>query len=205
MNRKLLLIPLMSVLLSVLSCGDVAAQYLAPRVSIHLSNPLSLLSKAGVGLEYRLNMTHSVLLGYRWYWGFFPGYQGSVEYHRYYRSFERSEAFVYARVGIGGATYAPKPYFSGWETPYNDPGGYLFAGAGAGKRYNFGPFFIQGKVGLKYGGLLEKKTNINDNLFYTTGPASLVDCSLQFGLQFFNEGRHMYYKTLAPRRHSRAW
>ncbi len=205
MSQRLFLIPLLSVLLSVSCCERAAAQYLAPRVSIHLSNPLSLLSKAGVGLEYRLNMTHSVLFGYQSYWGFFPGAQGSVEYHRYYRSFDRSEAFVYARVGIGSATYAPKPYYSGWDAPYNDPGGYLFAGAGAGKRYNFGPFFMEGRVGLKYAGLLEKITNINENLFYTLGPGSLVDCSFHFGIQFFSEGRHMYHNTLAPRRHSRAW
>jgi len=203
MFRKLLLFALSSVLLSATCIQYAAAQYLAPRVSIHLSNPLSLLSKAGFKLQYRLNENHSVLVGYQWYWGFFPGTQGVIEYHHYYRTWERSEAFFYGRFGVGSATYNPKPYYTGWDAPFNDPGGYGFLAAGLGKRYNFGPLFIEGNVGLKYTQLLEKKSGINENLFYTLGPGALVDASVHFGIQFYNEGRRMHYKTLAPRRRSR--
>lgn len=202
-GKSLLITALSSVLLSVTCCTQASAQYTPPRMSIHLTNPLSLLSKAGVKLQYRLNDNHSVLVGYRSYYGFFTGYQGALEYHHYYRTWERSESFFYGKFGVGEAAYTPKAYYTGWDATYNDPGGYGFLGAGMGKRYNFGPFFIEANVGLKYTQLLDKRTNINNNLFYTMGPGSLIDCGLHFGLQFFNEGRHMYYKTLAPRRRSR--
>lgn len=198
---------ILSIILSLICAAyshQISAQYLAPRLSIHLSNPLSLLSKAGVKAQYRVNQENSFLMGYRWYWGFFPGYQASAEYHHYFRSFEKSEAFFYGKLGFGNATYEPKPYFSGWETKYNNPGGYAFAAAGLGKRYNFGPFFIEGNAGLRFSQLVEKTENYNRNLFYTTGPGSFMDVSLNFGFQFFNEERNMYRKTLGvhpPRRY----
>lgn len=180
------------------------AQYLAPRLSVHFSNPLSLLSKGGLKAQYRISQENSFLLGYRWYWGFFPGYQVAAEYHHYFRSFEQSEAFFYGKIGFGNAGYEPKPYFSGWETSYTNPGGYAFAGGGVGKRYNFGHFFIEGNAGLRLVQLVEKVEGYNKNLFYTTGPGSLVDLGINLGFQFFNEERNMYRKTLGvhrPRRY----
>jgi hypothetical protein len=205
MTKKTILLPTLLAILYLSCCHVAVAQYLAPKMSIHLTNPASLLSKAGVRLQYRLNQEHSVLVSYRWYWGIFPGYQGSVAYQHYFRSWERSEAFFYGKVGVGSATYNAKPYFARYDAPFNDPGSYGFVGAGAGKRYNFGPFFIEANVGLKFAGLLEKRQNYNENLFYTLGPASLIDCGLHFGLQFFNESRYMHHKTFGPLRHSRAW
>lgn len=186
--------------------ATVHGQYLPPRLSIHLTNPLSYASKFGVGLQYRLNLRHSVLVSYRNYYGFFPGQQGSIEYHGYYRTWDRTEAFFYGKFGVGNSVYSPRPLYTGWDARYSDPGGYGFLGAGLGRRYNFGHFFIEGRVGLKYTELLEPAdplNPINRNIFYTTGPGSLVDCGLTFGLQFFDEGRHMYYHTLAPRRRAR--
>lgn len=200
MIKKTHLFTLMFVVLCVFSDRQVSAQYLAPRFSIHLSNPLTLGSKIGVKLQYRLSLHHAVLAGYRKYWGFFPGYQYALEYHHYYRTWERSEAFYYGKAGIGNADYAPKPYFSGWETQYNRPAGYVFIGAGLGKRYNFGPFFIEGYAGLKYAGTVEKTEGYNRNLFYTLGPASFVDAGFTLGLQFFNEERNMYRRTLGAHR-----
>lgn len=201
--RKSISLVVLPAVLCLMLGAKAAAQYLPPRISIHVSNPLSLMSKAGVKLQYRLNENHSVVAGYRTYYGFFPGYQSSVEYHHYYRTWERSEAFFYGKFLYGNSVYSPKPYYTGWDATYIDPGAYGALGAGLGKRYNFGPFFIEANVGLKYTQILEKKSGINTNLFYTLGPGSLVDCGLQLGLQFFSEGRHMYYKTLAPRRRSR--
>lgn len=200
--------PFLTLLLIMQLCLATAGtgQYLPPRLAIHLSNPLSYASKFGVKLQYRLNIRHSVLVGYRSYYNFFPGYQGSIEYHGYYRSWERSEAFFYGKFGVGNSSYSPKSYYTGWDAKYAAPAGYGFLGAGLGKRWNFGHFFIEGNVGLKYTELLEPaepENPINRNLFYTTGPGSLVDCGVTFGLQFFDEARHMYYHTLAPRRRAR--
>lgn len=188
-------------LLPVMLCVTTVThgQYLPPRLAIHVSNPLSYASKFGVKLQYRLNIRHSVLVGYQTYYGFFPGAQGSIEYHGYYKTWDRTENFFYGRFGVGSATYSPKNYYEGWQTKYADPGSYGFLGAGMGRRWNFNHFFIEGRVGLKYTEILEPNDAINRNLFYTTGPGSLVDCGLTLGLQFFDEGRYMYSKTLAPR------
>ncbi len=161
------------------------------------------MSKGGLKLQYRLSLHHSVLAAYRKYWGFFPGYQGSIEYHRYFRSWERSEAFIYGKAGMGRADYTPKSYYKDWQTVYNIPGGYLFAGAGLGKRYNFGAFFIEGNAGLKFVQPVEKVENYNRSLFYTLGPGSFIDCGLTLGFQFFNEERNMYRRTLGVRRPTR--
>src|SRR5438046_2587793 len=101
MIKKTYFLPVLLALLSVLCCGRAAAQYLAPRCSIHLLNPVSLLSKGGLKLQYRISQENSFLVAYRMYWGFFPGYQASIEYHRYFQSWEKSEAFYYGRAGIG--------------------------------------------------------------------------------------------------------
>lgn len=188
-------------LLAVMLCVTTPThgQYLPPRLSIHVSNPLSYASKFGVKLQYRLNIRHSVMVGYQTYYGFFPGAQGSIEYHGYYKTWDRTENFFYGRFGVGTATYSPKNLYAGWDAKYADPGGYGFLGAGMGRRWNFNHFFIEGRVGLKYTEILEPGDAINRNLFYTTGPGSLVDCGLTLGLQFFDEGRNMYSKTLAPR------
>lgn len=176
------------------------AQYVAPRFSIHVTNPLSLGNKFGGKLQYRLNQENSVLLSYRTYYGFFPGYQGAAEYHRYYRTHDRWESFFYGKVGIGDAGYTPKNYYSGWNEAFNEPGSYLFIGGGLGRRLNLGAFFISFNAGLKYCQTLEEVTNINENLFYTLGPASLLDCGVTLGIQFYNEERHMYRRTLGPHR-----
>ncbi len=203
MIKKTFLLPILLVLMTTFCCTEADAQYLAPRLSVHLSNPLGLVTKGGVKLQYRANNGHSFLAGYRKYWGFFPGFQGAVEYHRYFRTWRRSEGFLYGRVGMGESGYTPKPYFSGWETPYNSPMSYGFAGAGGGRRYNFGHFFIEANVGLKYAWLLDDIKGYNENLFYSLGPASLIDCSFHFGFQFFNEERQMFSKTLKSRRPTR--
>lgn len=192
-------LPLLISLSSLLSGTAAVAQYTAPRLSIHLTNPLSLASKAGFKLQYRLNQDHSALVGYRNYYGYFPGYQVFGEYHHYYRTWNRWESFYYGKVGVGHATYDPKHYLAGWDKPYNDPGGYFFVGAGMGKRLNLDPFFMEFNFGLKYSHLLEVTDNINSNYFYTTGPGSLIDCSFTFGIQFFNEERNMYRHARAPR------
>lgn len=199
MLRKLLLPFVMLALMTVPQTQRATAQYLAPRMSVHLSNPLGLVNKFGGRLQYRLNNGHSFLAGYRKYWGFFPGYQATGTYQRYFRAWHRFEGFYYGKIGVGEAGYTPKPYFSGWESPYNSPEGYAFVGVGGGRRYNFGPFFAEINFGLKYTWLLDKVQDYNKNLFYSLGPGSFIDCSFHFGVQFFNEERQLFRKSLDAR------
>ncbi len=206
MIKKAYFLPLLLALLSVFCCNRVAAQYLAPKFAIHFTNPLGLGSKGGIYGQYRLNQQNSFLLGYKWYWGFFPGYQATTEYHRYFWSWDKSEAFYYVKAGIGQAGYNPKPYFSGWDDPYKSPDGYIFGGAGAGKRYNFGHFFMEFNVGLKFTQLQQKRPTVdyNYNLFHSLGPGSFVDINFHLGYQFYNEDRQLYLRNLRshwPRRY----
>ncbi|GAA4461337.1 hypothetical protein GCM10023093_05820 [Nemorincola caseinilytica] len=171
--------------------------YTPYRLSVHVTNPLGLLSKAGLRLQYRLSSANSVLLGYRHYYGFFPGYQAFGEFHRYFSiQNAENEAFFYGKMGVGNAGYAPKPYFAGAEDPYGVVDGYLFAGGGVGKRINIGHFFIEGNIGVKLASPIEKKDDYNKNLFYSLGPGSFLDCGIHLGLQFFDEERNMYNHSL---------
>lgn len=171
--------------------------YTPYRFSVHVTNPLGLASKRGVRLQYRLSSVNSVLLGYRQYYGFFPGYQAFGEFHRYFAlQNAENEAFFYGKMGVGNAGYSPKSYYKGDDGPYGTVDGYLFFGGGVGKRINLGHFFIEGNMGLKLAQPIEKKDDYNKNLFYWLGPGSFLDCGLHFGLQFFDEERNLYNHSL---------
>ena len=183
-NRLLLCV---LILMSVFSSKEAHAQYIADRMAIHFSNPLGLVTKGGFKLEYRFGQQNSALLNYNRYWGFFPGYNGGIEYHRYYQTWGNFENFIYGKVGLGFAEYRPQPYYSGWETEYVQPGKYFYGGAGVGRRYHWGPFFIELNLGLKAVQLIDKpKGDYNQNLFYSIGPGSLIDFNLHFGFQFLH-------------------
>jgi hypothetical protein len=145
---------------------------------------LGLFSKGGFKFEYRLNLQNSVLVTYNRYWGFFPGYNAGVEYHRYYQTWNKTENFIYAKSGLGFAEYRPQDLYSGWEVDYTEPGQYLYAGGGVGKRFHFGAFFLELNMGFKWTQLVEPPLDYNKNLFYSVGPGSFIDCNLHFGFQF---------------------
>ena len=183
MNRKLCIC--LFILLSAISSKVVRAQYIADRLAIHLSSPIGLTTKAGFKFEYRLSQQNAILVDYNRFWGFFPGYRAGLEFHRYYDSWGNFENFIYAKAGAGQAEYRPQSLYSGWDKEYTEPGKYLYGGAGVGRRYHWGPFFIEVNLGLKYAQLVDKPVGeYNKNLFYSVGPGSLIDCNLHFGLQF---------------------
>jgi len=174
---------------------------MADRMAIHFSNPVGLISKGGFKLEYRFGIQSAILVDYNRYWGFFPGYKAGLEYHRYYQSFSRHEDFIYGKAGAGYAEYRPQALYSGWETNYAEPGKFLYGGAGVGRRYHFGAFFLEVNLGLKFAQLVdEPKLEYNKSLFYSVGPGSLIDCNLHFGFQFLHHkgsvsritGRHIW-------------
>ena len=189
MKKKLSLILLVCFFL--LSGLESRAQYLDPRIGIYFSNPLSLLSKAGIKAEYRLNLDNAILGSYTQYWGYFPGYQASFEYRRYFADRKRNgENFIYTKAGGGFADYKT-------DNPYHDltvvgdgrtidfaPGNYLFGEAGIGRHFNFGAFFMEINGGLRYTQVTNPPVVYNEHLFYTLGPGSIVDVNFHFGFQF---------------------
>jgi hypothetical protein len=188
MNIKKSLPIILLVIMSVLDSGKARAQYIADRMAIHFDSPVSLFTKTGGKLEYRFGQQNSIAACYNRYWGFFPGYNMGLDYHRYYQSWGTSENFIYGKAGGGNAEYRPQPYYSGWEKDYQQPGKYLYAGAGVGRRWHWGAFFLELNLGLKVAPLVDppKLDNYNKSLFYTAGPGSLVDLNMHFGFQFLH-------------------
>jgi hypothetical protein len=191
MKKKLLVS--IFVALSILSGTTARAQYLDPHYAIYLPNPLGLFSKADIKVEYRLNLQNALLLSYTQYWGFFPGYQGALEYRMYFTDRSRrssSENFIYGKAGLGFADYAsdngyPKiSIFGDGRTNYNAPGTYVFGGGGVGRHFNFDWFFLDLNAGLKFAELTTPPAVYNEHLFYLTGPGSYVDINFHFGIQF---------------------
>ena len=191
MKKKLLII--LFILASVLSGSLARAQYLDPHFAVYLSNPLGVLSKAGVKFEYRLNLQNALLLGYDQYWGFFPGYQAAFEYRMYFTDRSRtssSENFIYGKAGMGFADYTENndhPQLSilgDGRNNYDAPGTYVFGGGGVGRHFNFGRFFMDINAGLKFAEVTSPPAVYNEHLFYLTGPGSLVDINFHFGVQF---------------------
>lgn len=164
--------------------------------AIHLSNPMLLLSKAGVKGEFRITPHHSALVGYTRYWGLFPGWQANAEY-RYYigRLNRRYNFFGYARGGYGEAKFDPV-----FQSDHNfsfpllalprrtfPEFNYYFAGIGGGLHVNIKVFFLEAMLGIK--GTL--RNNTEDRyyyhgapIFYITGPGALIDAHINFGFQF---------------------
>ncbi len=188
MKKKVLFV--LFVLFS-MSCSVSRAQYLDPHYAIYLTSPLGLLSKGGLKVEYRINMQNALLLGYTHYWGFFPGYQGNLEYRKYFPARKSlSENFIYAKAGVGFGDYQYlKDYyqpdlFGDEKNTFKAPGNYVLAGGGIGRHINFDWFFIELNAGLKFAQVVGKTHVYNERLFYTTGPGSIVDFNLHFGVQF---------------------
>ena len=179
------------ILVSMLWGTAARAQYLDPRFAIYLSSPLSLLSKGGVKAEYRLDLQNSLSLGYTQYWGFFPGYQGALEYRMYFTQRKsNAENFIYAKAGLGFADYMAKAdykqvaIFGDGRNDDAAPGTYVLGGGGVGRHFNFDWFFIDVSAGLKFTEAVNPPTVYNEHLFYLTGPGSYVDLNLHFGVQF---------------------
>jgi hypothetical protein len=173
--------------------------YTPYRWSLHISNPLGMGSKIGGRLQYRFGTANSVLLGYRQYYGVFPGTQISGEYHRTFSIQDgENEAFFYGKAGLGNANYQTTWYYNGEGEMGAEPGRYIFAGGGVGKRINIGHFFIEGHIGVKLSQPFEKVNGIDEKIFYTLGPASFLDCGVHFGFQFFDEERSLHRKGMSP-------
>lgn len=161
------------------------AQHAVPRFGIYFSNPLSLLSKARIKFEYRFTPRDAFQFSLANYHAFCPGYQAALEYRNYhYRPSQKSERFLYGKLGTGYARvedYDTRSHSSG-------PGNYNFIGGGMGRHFNLGReghFFIDVAAGLKLVVASRAVDDIqNGFIFYTTGPGSFFDLNLHLGWQF---------------------
>lgn len=152
---------------------------------IHVPSPLTWLAKFGLSVEYKVGVQRSIMFGYYTYYGYFLGYQGSATFRQYVETRTRHENFFYVKGGVGHADYNPP---SSWISHDNQvfvaPGDYFFAGGGIGHHRNFGHFFIEGVLGLKYSFVANPIADYNEKIFYVTGPGSFLDGGLNFGVQF---------------------
>ncbi len=151
------------------------------QIAIYQSNPLGLASKERVKLEYRINNNNSVLFAGTAYWGLCPGAQGYAEYRNYHFTTRRTEMFFYGKAGIGNGNE------HGIDAGSTGPFTYILAGGGMGYHFNIGEskvFFMDLSLGLK--GCQRIITDPNGGsiqLFYISGPGSIVDINFHFGFQ----------------------
>jgi hypothetical protein len=160
--------------------------YMEKGFLIHFTSPLSLFSKAGVMVEYKVGVQRSIMFGYTNYWGYFPGYQGYAVFRQYLNTWRHSrhENFLYVKGGVGHADYKPADWLVESGQTFKAPGDYFFGGAGFGRHFNFGHFFMESVVGLKYTGVPDAIDDYNERIFYVTGPGAIVEASFNFGVQF---------------------
>lgn len=188
MNKNFLL----SILLLFISAPQVRGfDYYEPRKKYHfgvtVSNPLGLITKGGGGLEVRTGQV-AYMFSYTKYWGAYAGRALTYETIRYIRTRKRDEYYLYAKIGMGIGTFDSKKL-----KVYGDVSdivipnvAYSGAGAGFGKRYNRGIFFIRWNFGFKYYPIdfLPDKEKKMFRLFYATGPGSILEYNVRMGIQF---------------------
>jgi hypothetical protein len=162
------------------------AQQVVPRFAVYFSNPISLLSKARIKFEYRVNRQHAIQFSATNYHGFCPGFQTGFEYRNYRvpGSAVRSENFLYAKAGMGNSDVSDYEY----RTNRIALGYYNYVGGGVGRHFTLGRerhFFLDLAGGLKLILASRSAGDINNGfIFYTTGPGSVIDLNLHFGWQF---------------------
>jgi hypothetical protein len=157
-------------------------------IAVHASNPIGLLSKYGGGIEFRVGRM-AVLGNYYKYSAIYPGRQISGELEYYLRSRNRHEFYIYAKGLTGDASYNGNQLsFLGYNTDIAfGSETYYGGGAGIGRRFNFGHFFLTLTGGFKYCAFANTIPSVEQhmyNVFYYTGPGAYADLHLQFGLQF---------------------
>jgi len=176
--RKLLAI----ICITLFITGQVISQ--DSKIALHIYNPTNLFQKAGAKVEYRSDQM-GFLVGAIQYYGSIPSYPGTqlgLEVRHYALSDlnMKKEKFIYARVLAGHQEHMNAKgdgFLSVSEVP---EGNYYGAGAGIGRHFNYGHFFIDINAGLKYV-YLDVKQEV---AFYITGPASYLDLHFNVGFQF---------------------
>lgn len=146
---------------------------------ISLSNPIALVHKVRIKLEYRENQGGLVIGGSVNY--FSPnenfGYQAFIE-GRYYFKNTLKTPFAYGKFGYGNSTIMD--FGLNTSGPYD----YAFAGAGIGFSGNLGKrFFHEFNIGAKYCmGTNDFNQMYTNSFFYLIGAGTMIDCNYHIGL-----------------------
>ena len=134
-----------------------------------------LFNKFRFRVEYRINQNTSILGSFAAYYGLNPGRQLFLEGRKYFNQKQKSELYVYGKVGHG------------ISTTYN--GQYGLIGLGFGQRiYPFKKqsFYLQFNQGVKYCQTISGNVDIEpgsgfSGLFYLIGPGSMIDLNISIG------------------------
>lgn len=156
--------------------------------AVWITNPISLYTKIGGGIEIRYHQCGWIAGGTS-YMGIYTGKQFRFEFNKYIKTYKKNESFWYVKICGGDATYDPTKL-----SLLNDnskttigPTNYIGGGGGWGRRINVNHFFLMFNLGLKYVAFapdFPDESSQRFRLFYATGPGSIVDCNLRLGLQF---------------------
>lgn len=162
------------------------------KLALHLTNPLGAMSKGGAILESRLGSI-TQLVGYTQYWGAFEGKQTFYEFHKYFKSEKPHQYYMYVRGLAGEMTFNNEKLklLGHTQEIVIGPKAYIGGAIGAGKRYNYNVLFFRWHLGLKACLVsldkadddYEKAMNSMFRLFYFTGPGSIIDAGIHFGIQ----------------------
>ncbi|MBC7553600.1 MAG: hypothetical protein H7257_06435 [Taibaiella sp.] len=184
-------------LLLISFCYNASAQDITGRrhyrFAAHVTSPLGLASKIGGELESRTG-NFSNLFMYTKYYGAFAGKQYGYEMQKHFNSKSPHQFYIYLKLAAGEATFDNKKLSMIGHTQdiVVGPMGYAGAALGVGRRYNYGVLFFRWNLGLKYYAIADapSKDDIYATaqhnmfrLFYFTGPGSIVEANLHFGLQ----------------------
>lgn len=154
------------------------------RMAIYFNNPLSLVSKFRIKVEYRLDVQKSVLVNYTLHWGIFPGYSAGAEYRSYWETLGMNENYIYGRGGLGNVGYRRVPLINN-QSDFAAPGNFFFGGAGVGRHWNMkGHLVLDASIGAKFTGVPTPEGDYNELLFYMTGPGAALEANFIFGFQF---------------------
>lgn len=159
-------------------------QISSAKLTIYQSNPLSLLSKERVKLEYNFNSKNSILASGALYWGLSPGYQAFAEYRHYTRPRRSSEFFYYIKGGQGHCNYTSGFYD---RRDKGDAFSYILAGGGVG--WHLYPF--KSKVvffDLAIGAKTCRSTSSSFDpyvSFFNAGPGSVIDANFHIGIRLW--------------------
>ncbi len=161
----------------ILGCHRADAQLV-----LYQSNPLGLISKERLKLEYRFTSGHSIQVGAAFYYSFCPGTQVFAEYRYYAKHEGQTDFFYYGKTGYGSAedNSSRKSNASGVFD-------YALIGGGLGLHIRMGKksrFLFDLAGGLKTFKIFTPTTQFDDlGFFIITGPGSIMDINAHFGIR----------------------
>jgi hypothetical protein len=144
----------------------------------YINQPIGLASKVRLSIEKDINKNYSLLLNYTNFYGLVGGEQSYLELRRNYRKPNKSDFFVYSKMGAGNSFQTNTVY------------GIFGIGVGEKIYFDKGQRFslvcVQGiKVCPNIIGNEDPDTASGGlrGLFYVIGPGSLIDLHFNFGFR----------------------